>query len=107
MKEITITETLEPIQISISVSLNDKFKPYKKGEPLYNFGHIEIESIYNDNTKTCFWDNLQFFLDSSKKEIYKECFDDLKDNDLYHEEVFKSIRRMIKLLIKHKYLNGK
>lgn len=105
MKEIAVYNTIGNSQISIRVAIRNNYKPCKKDSRFKNFGAITVESVYNTNKEECYWDNLIFFYNNSNKQIKKQCMQELIDKNLYEEEIFKTIKKMIKHLIKYKYLH--
>ena len=88
---------LDEVSILINVDTNKKFKP-KGGE---NWGYIEIESIHTDSGKgSCFWDNIDFFLESD----LKECKYELIEKGLYEKGILKVIKKEINNIKKLGYL---
>ena len=88
----------------VSVSITDNFQSYA-GTNLENFGYIEIKCIStNDKEGTIFWDNLDFFLHSSIKEIKKECKEQMKEKLYYDKKLLKNIKKHLKYMKKKGYL---
>lgn len=91
------------ISITIEVDVNKDFSKITEGL-FINSGFIQIESIYLTNKKYCFWDNLNFFLKASEKEIKKECKEELIQKNLYYKGIFKDIQKSLKQFIELGYL---
>ena len=88
----------------VSVSITDNFKSYV-GTNLQNFGYIEIKCVStNDKEGYIFWDNLDFFLHSSIKEIKKECKEEMKEKIYYDKKLLKNIKKHLKYMRKKGYL---
>ena len=88
----------------VSVSITDNFKSYV-GTNLQNFGYIEIKCVStNDKEGYIFWDNLDFFLHSSIKEIKKECKEEMKEKIYYDNKLLKNIKKHLKYMRKKGYL---
>jgi len=84
---------VENINIKLSVDLDD-FSNSNNNE-----GYIEIKSTINSNKNFCFWDNLDFFIYNNEEIIKKECKQELIDKNLYVEEVFDIIKKLINTAI--------
>ena len=88
----------------VSVSITDNFKSCV-GTNLQNFGYIEIECIStNDKEGALFWDNLDFFLHGSMKEIKKNCKEEMKEKLYYDKKLLKNIKKHLKYMKKKGYL---
>lgn len=88
---------LDEVAILISIDTKKDFKP-KGGN---NWGCIEIKSIHKNSGKgECFWDNIDFFLESD----LKECKDELKEKGLYEKGILKVIKKEINNIKKLGYL---
>lgn len=92
-------------QIEIKVALADDFKS-NLGTNLENFGWIEISHV-NKSTEhlgRVFWDNINFFIQSPKSELNKECQQELEFKGLYYKGIYKDIKRGLEDLVKAGYL---
>ena len=102
--EITNYVEGEDLFAMVSVAITDKFKSYV-GTNLENFGYIEIKCVStNDKKGVIFWDNLDFFLHGSMKEIKKECKDEMKEKLHYDKKLLKNIKKHLKYMKKKGYL---
>ena len=94
----------EDLFAMVSVFITDDFKSCV-GTNLENFGYIEIECISTiDKKDVIFWDNLNFFLHSSIKEIKKECKEEMKEKLYYDKKLLKNIKKHLKYMKKNGYL---
>lgn len=89
--------------VELRVALTDDFES-TVGENLENFGDITISSTGLDNKEECFWDNLNFFLNATNKEIKRECKQELEDKGLFEPGIFKLIKEMVKPFVKRGFL---
>ena len=89
---------IEDINVKLSIDL-DEFS-----NPNDNEGYIEITSVNISNKNFCFWDNLDFFIYNNKKTIKEECKQELVDKNLYVNEIFKTIEKLINVAISEKML---
>ena len=94
----------EKLFAMVGVSITDNFKSYVDGV-LENFGYIEIKCIStNDKEGELYWDNLEFFLNSSMKEIKEECKDEMKEKLHYDKKLLMDIKKHLKYMKKKGYL---
>ena len=94
----------EKLFAMVGVSITDNFKSYVDGV-LENFGYIEIKCISTSDKKgELYWDNLDFFLNSSMKEIKKECKEEMKEKLHYDKKLLKNIKKHLKYMKKKGYL---
>ena len=94
----------EKLFAMIGVSITDNFKSYVDGV-LENFGYIEIKCIStNDKEGELYWDNLEFFLNSSMKEIKEECKQEMKEKLHYDKKLLMDIKKHLKYMKKKGYL---
>ena len=94
----------EKLFAMVGVSITDNFKSYVDGV-LENFGYIEIKCIStNDKEGELYWDNLEFFLNSSMKEIKEECKDEMKEKLYYDKKLLMDIKKHLKYMKKKGYL---
>ena len=88
----------------VGVIITDNFKSYVDGV-LENFGYIEIKCIStNDKEGELYWDNLEFFLNSSMKEIKEECKQEMKEKLHYDKKLLMDIKKHLKYMKKEGYL---
>ena len=88
----------------VGVSITDDFKSCVDGV-LENFGYIEIKCIStNDKKGELYWDNLNFFLHGSMKDIKNECKDEMKEKLYYDKKLLKNIKKHLKYMKKKGYL---
>jgi len=59
-----------------------------------NFGYIEIGGNA-DQSKNCFWDNIDFFMDISNKAFRDECGKELEEKGFHIDDTRRVIRRLI------------
>ena len=94
----------EKLFAMVGVSITDNFKSYVDGV-LENFGYIQIKNIKtNDKQGELFWDNLEFFLNSSMKEIKEECKQEMKEKLHYDKKLLRDIKKHLKYMKKEGYL---
>ena len=94
----------EKLVAMVGVSITDNFKSYVDGV-LENFGYIEIKCIStNDKEGELYWDNLEFFLNSSMKEIKEECKQEMKEKLHYDKKLLMDIKKHLKYMKKEGYL---
>ena len=88
----------------VSVFITDDFKS-NVGTNVENFGYIEIQCIStNDKDGSLFWDNLDFFLHGSMKEIKNECKQEMKEKLHYDKKLLREIKKHLKYMKKNGYL---
>lgn len=93
----------EKLFAMVGVSITDDFKSYVG--VLENFGYIEIKCIStNDKKGELYWDNLEFFLNSSMKEIKDECKQEMKEKLHYDKKLLRDIKKHLKYMKKEGYL---
>ena len=86
------------VYVFINVHSDKNFKPKKKG---FNWGYIEIKPIHTDvEQMECFWDNIEFFSESTLREIKEECEDELKEKGLFEKGLLKLIHKEVKRIKK-------
>ena len=92
-------------QIEIKVALSDDFKS-SVGSRLENLGWIEISHVTSsdEHSGNMFWDNINFFVKSTKSELKKECQQELKEKGLYYKGIYRDIKRGLESLVKAGYL---
>ena len=94
----------EKLFAMVGVSITDNLKSYVGGV-LENFGYIEIKCIStNDKKGELYWDNLEFFLNSSMKEIKEECKQEMKEKLHYDKKLLRDIKKHLKYMKKEGYL---
>lgn len=94
----------EKLFAMVGVSITDNLKSYVGGV-LENFGYIEIKCIStNDKKGELYWDNLEFFLNSSMKEIKEECKQEMKEKLHYDKKLLRDIKKHLKYMKKKGYL---
>ena len=94
----------EKLVAMVGVSITDNFKSYVDGV-LENLGYIEIKCIStNDKEGELYWDNLEFFLNSSMKEIKEECKQEMKEKLHYDKKLLMDIKKHLKYMKKEGYL---
>lgn len=94
----------EKLFAMVGVSITDNFKSYVGGV-LENCGYIEIKCIStNDKKGELYWDNLEFFLNSSMKEIKEECKQEMKEKLHYDKKLLRDIKKHLKYMKKEGYL---
>ena len=94
----------EKLFAMVGVSITDDFKSYVDGI-LENFGYIEIKCIStNDKKGELYWDNLEFFLNSSMKEIKEECKQEMEERLHYDKKLLRDIKKHLKYMKKEGYL---
>ena len=93
------------ICFTVDVGVNENFKSHV-GTNLQNWWYIHVERNLNIKSSKyeTFWDNLDFFVNATKKEIEVECKQELIDKELYYAEIFADIKKEINKLIKAVYL---
>lgn len=71
------------ICFTVDVGVNENFKSHV-GTNLQNWGYIHVERNLNIKSSKyeTFWDNLDFFVNATKKEIEVECKQELIDKNL-------------------------
>lgn len=92
--KINYTVELYLGDVALTIWTDKKFK----GEE-GNRGYIEVGG-YSDPEKNSFYDNLDFFLSNSKKDIREECEGDLEDKGFHVRDTLRTIRRLIKKALK-------
>lgn len=100
MKSLVNDKNIGDIYIQISVHVTDNWEVIEK----YNEGHIEIGNIFTDNKKIVCWDNLEYFLDKSQKDLKKECKQILEVKGLYEKGMFKILHKMLSEFVESGYL---
>ena len=65
--------------------------------------HCEERGIDIDNVDF-YWDNLEFFLNSSMKEIKEECKQEMKEKLHYDKKLLMDIKKHLKYMKKEGYL---
>lgn len=94
-KSIEYSEFVDNLDIKVNISLKNKgLSLWKVDKSL--FGYIEVKSIHSDVKESCFWDNLAFFLESSKSKIKDSVYEELVQKNLYHKDVVKTIKKLLK-----------
>ena len=94
----------EKLFAMVGVSITDDFKSYVDTN-LENFGYIEIKCIStSDKEGELYWDNLEFFLNSSMKEIKEECKQEMKEKLHYDKKLLREIKKHLKYMKKKGYL---
>ena len=94
----------EKLFAMVGVSITDDLKSSVDGV-LENFGYIEIKCIStNDKEGELYWDNLEFFLNSSMKEIKEECKQEMKEKLHYDKKLLRDIKKHLKYMKKKGYL---
>lgn len=94
----------EKLFAMVGVGITDSFKSYVGGV-LENCGYIEIKCIStNDKEGELYWDNLDFFLNSSMKEIKEECKQEMKEKLHYDKKLLRDIKKHLKYMKKEGYL---
>lgn len=91
------------LTIEVSVSVDSKLKSYV-GTNLENFGYIEIKFTCLENNTSCFWDNLDFFLNSDKETIRKDCVEELYLKKMNQKGLQKEIQKILNRYVKLGYL---
>ena len=95
---ISVYILYKSVSVFINVDTDKNFKPKKKG---FNWGYIEIKPIRTDvKQRECFWDNIEFFSESTLKEIKEECEDELKEKCLFEKGLLKLIHKEVKRIKK-------
>ena len=89
---------IEDTNIKLSIDLDDFSNPDD------NEGYIEITSVNLSNKNSCFWDNLDFFINNKKKIIEQDCKQELIDKNLYIKGIFKIIKNLINTAISENML---
>ncbi len=84
--------------VTLSIFVTNDFKADGK-----NSGYIQVGGNH-DESKNCFWDNLDFFMEATNSEFKAECSGELKEKGFDVREVRKDIRRLIKRAFKLKIL---
>lgn len=84
------------VNVKLEVNPDGTFK--KVGGSLW--GYIEVESSYNDNKDSIFWDNMEYFLTEDYKKIKKEILPDLKEKNFHSKGFFKEFKKLLKIVRK-------
>lgn len=87
--------------VELNIAVTDDLK-FTVGN-LKNFGHITVSSGELDKEE-CFWDNLEFFFEISKKKFKKECGKELEQKGFDAKETYKDIKQLLKRSFKLKIL---
>lgn len=84
------------------VSFRLNLEPNGKPTMVYDsfWGYIEVHPVSTLNEDSCFWDNLNFFLNNSFKKIKKDCKQELKDKGLHSKGFFKDFKKFLKVVRK-------
>lgn len=101
-KEVVYSDLLAGATVYLHVDVVIEEGKVSQRTNLTNFGYIEIISQDREKSKdpySTFWDNLSFFIESTKAEIKKECKEELKDKGYNNIGVVSSIKRLIKQAI--------
>ena len=86
---ITLSKQLVNVWVSIEIYTDENLKVSD-----YNFGSVNVESIFSDKKEKCNWDNLDFFFENSKSDIKKECKQELIDKGLHEKGIFSAIKEL-------------
>lgn len=82
--------------VSFYISVKPDWKPSIVLEEVW--GYIEVEPIITTNKNSCFWDNMDLFLNKSFKDIKKECKQELKDKGFHSKGFFKDFKKFLKVV---------
>lgn len=103
MYSLTDYRSIGGTAVELRVSISDDFES-EVGRRLENFGDITISSTSLENKEDCFWDNLDFFINATTKELKDECKKELTDKNLFEPGIFKLIKDMLKPFVKREFL---
>ena len=82
-------------EVELNISVKDDLSGHKEGEPLHNFGYIQISTGHKDN-EDCFWDNVSFFVSAGKKEFKANFKKELEEKGLDWKEAYKKVKILLK-----------
>lgn len=80
--------------VKLNISVNENLKREEK-EVLKNWGYIEVSTGYLKD-ENCFWDNISYFIDISRKKFKKECGEELKEKGFKVGETRRAIKTLLK-----------
>ena len=101
MEKISRAVELQIRMVRLNITVKKNLKA--REDRLKNWGFIEITdgSIHSEE---CFYDNIDFFMNCTKKEFQEECKQDLKDKGYNWRETYKDIKKLIKEAVRLKIL---
>ncbi len=92
-EKITTYIQLYSGEVELNISVTNKLKKQKGA--LNKFGYIQVSNGMIDS-KDCFWDNLQFFIDYGFGIFKEECAKELKEKGFKVKQTYKDIKRLLK-----------
>lgn len=101
MEKINRAVELQIGMVRINVTVKKNLKA--REDVLKNWGYIEVTDggLESDS---CFYDNLDFFMNCTKKGFQEECKEELKDKGYDWRETYKEIKKLIKEAVRLKIL---
>lgn len=79
--------------VTLSISVKEDLS--KEDGKITNFGYVQVSNGAIGG-KECFWDNISYFFDISRKKFKKEVREELEQKGYNWEEIYKTIKRLIK-----------